>query len=376
VRFTDWGFCRREDARVLTNSLATVSAIRTELANIAAQAVAGDTVLYYHSGHGYLSTDTTVALVGYADYYWDYDLAADLGLFADGVRVVVMADTCHSGGLFKGDGTRSRRTFNLAERVQSLMSASRARGSLRGATGGTSATPRNLIAPSQIGWITAADYNQSSWDRLDGLGGQFTSACLEGWRTGAADPDGDGRVNFYDLWLYAKDAGAATAASQGQETEAQCLNEELLMSTLAGVTDGSTSETETFNTPVRVPYSWLDAYMRDLGFTPSGGGSAAGGATYSFADYAAAAGRTKTTAQGQVISVWQDYVAGTDPSDSNSVFRASVSVTNGIPYISWTPDRGTDERDYIVYGREDLSSGSWGPTNAASRFFKVEVRMK
>ena len=376
ARFTNWGFCRREDALVLTNKLATVSAIRSALTNIAAQAVAGDTVLYYHSGHGYQDCDTTVALIGYENLYWDYDLAADLGLFADGVRIVVMADTCHSGGLFKGGGTRGRRTFNLAERVQSLMSANRLRSTRRGATGGTAATPRTLASPSQIGWITAADYNQSSWDSSDGVGGLFTLACLEGWQTGAADFDGDGRVNFYDLWLYAKDAGAETAANEGKETEGQCFNEELLMAVLAGVTDASTSETETFNTPVRVPYSWLACYMQSMGFTPSGGGSATGDATYSFADYAAAAETTKTTARGQTISVWQDYVAGTDPSNSNSVFTASVSVTNGIPYISWTPDLGTDERDYIIYGRENLQDGSWGPTNAASRFFKVEVRMK
>ena len=151
------------------------------------------------------------------------------------------------------------------------------------------------------------------------------------------------------------------------------------MAVLAGVTDVSTSETETFNTPVRVPYSWLAPYMQGLGFAPSGGGMATGGETYSFADYAAAAETMKTTACGQTISVWQDYVAGTDPSDSNSVFTASVSVTNGIPYISWTPDLnagGANERNYIVYGREDLTSGSWGPTNAASRFFRVGVEMR
>ena len=370
ARFTNWGFCRREDAHVLTNNLATVSAIRTAMTNIAAQAVAGDTVLYYHSGHGYLSTGTTVALVGYAGFYWDYDLAADLGLFTDGVRVVVMADTCHSGGLFKGAGTRGRRTFNLAERVQSIMSASR----LRGATGGTAATTRNLAAPSQIGWITAADYNQSSWDT--DFGGTFTVACLEGWRTGAADLDGDGRVNFYDLWRYAKDAGMQDAASQNDETEGQCFNEELLMSTLTGVTDASTSECETFNAPVRVPYAWLDAYMGALGFSPSVGGTDASETTYSFFDYAAAAESAKTTAQGQTIAVWQDYVAGTDPTNSNSVFRAGLSITNGVPYIYWTPDLGRDERDYVVYGRESLQDGTWGPTNSASRFFKVEVRMK
>ena len=374
ARFTNWGFCRREDALILTNNLATVSAIRMALTNIAAQAVAGDTVLYYHSGHGYLATGTTVALVGYANLYWDYDLAADLGLFADGVRVVVMADTCHSGGLFKGTGTRGRRTFNLAERVQSIMSNNRLRtsGGLRRGSGtstSSSTTSTTSTSSAQIGWMTAADYNQSSWDTDSG--GRFTVACLEGWRTGVADLDGDGRVNFYDLWRYAKDAGA-----QDGETEGQCFNEELLMSVLAGVTDNSASEAETFNTPVRVSYSWLNTYMQDLGFTPSGGGTATGGALYSFADYAAAAERTKTTARGQTISVWQDFVAGTDPADSNSVFTASVSVTNGIPYIFWTPDLGTDERDYIIYGREDLTGGSWGPTNAASRFFKVEVRMK
>ena len=33
------------------------------------------------------------------------------------------------------------------------------------------------------------------------------------------------------------------------------------------------------------------------------------------------------------------------------------------------------ERVYTILGRESLSSGSWGPTNANSRFFRVKVAL-
>ncbi len=52
-------------------------------------------------------------------------------------------------------------------------------------------------------------------------------------------------------------------------------------------------------------------------------------------------------------------------------------TAEGQPVISWSPDLnegGTKhERIYTVEGRESLTEGSWGPTNAASRFFRVKV---
>ena len=52
---------------------------------------------------------------------------------------------------------------------------------------------------------------------------------------------------------------------------------------------------------------------------------------------------------------------------------------NGAPRISWMPRLSAEEeakRVYTVIGRESLEAGAWGPTNAASRFFKVKVEMR
>ena len=360
-RFTDWGYCRREDTLLLTNALATAAAVRAALTNLAARAVAGDTVLYFQAGHGYLSTGATMALVEHDAYYWDHELAEDLGAFADGVRVVVVADTCNSGGLFKRGGGE-RQKFDLAGRVQAIMAANR--------SADRRLTARNLVSPDDIGWITAADYDEPSWDYGDH--GLFTYYCLDGWATGVADADGDGRITFYEMWLSAKDRAAAFLVQElgSAPTEAQCLNETLLQAVLAGVTDASTAESETFSAPVRVPHAWLAGWMPALGYSAMSGGG------YSFADYGAAANGVKVTPSGTPVAVWQDYVAGTDPTDPASVFRADIALTNGVPYITWSPDLGPTARSYRILGRSALAGAeTWGPTNAASRFFKVEVQL-
>ena len=61
------------------------------------------------------------------------------------------------------------------------------------------------------------------------------------------------------------------------------------------------------------------------------------------------------------------------------VFRAVISMNGETTVIGWEPDLnegGTKhERVYTVEGRESLTEGSWGPTNAASKFFRVKVSM-
>ncbi len=61
------------------------------------------------------------------------------------------------------------------------------------------------------------------------------------------------------------------------------------------------------------------------------------------------------------------------------MFRTVISMEDGAPIIGWEPDLnegGTKhERMYTVEGRESLSDGSWAPTNSASRFLRVQVRM-
>ena len=121
-------------------------------------------------------------------------------------------------------------------------------------------------------------------------------------------------------------------------------------------------------TDVRVPRSWILDYPV---FVDLAGGDL---------ELAVLLLTGKTGVDGQLLRLWQDYVAGTDPGDPSDVFRTYIGVTNGVPYIWWSPDLNTNGivRRYTVYGRSDLSSAStWmTPTNGTHRFFRVTVSVE
>ena len=111
---------------------------------------------------------------------------------------------------------------------------------------------------------------------------------------------------------------------------------------------GSTTTTE-----VPVPYSWLDTY-----------GVVTGG------NYEAAA-LADTDGDGHLT--WQEYVAGTNPTNGTSVFKAGIDIVNGVRTVTWTPDLGA-ARAYSVEGKALITEAAWSsPTNAATRFFRVKV---
>ena len=132
--------------------------------------------------------------------------------------------------------------------------------------------------------------------------------------------------------------------------------------TETGDSDWSTTRTvttsATWTTPVPVPYSWLDGW-----------GLAGGG------DYEAAA---CALAANGANAVWECYVAGLDPTNGTSRLLAMISMTNGAPCVTWTPDLnegGTKhERVYTVEGKAALTN-DWDAVDADSRFFRVKVSM-
>jgi hypothetical protein len=91
----------------------------------------------------------------------------------------------------------------------------------------------------------------------------------------------------------------------------------------------------------------------------------------------------KKDSQETLLQVWHDYVAGTDPTDVNDVFKADIKMENGEPVISWTPRLSAEEsakRVYTILGRQSLFSEDWDSVEDGDakrfNFFKVTVEMK
>ena len=91
----------------------------------------------------------------------------------------------------------------------------------------------------------------------------------------------------------------------------------------------------------------------------------------------------KKDAAGNDLQVWQDYVAGTDPTDVNDLFRATITMNGATPIVSWTPVLSAAEaakRIYTILGRQSLLTGDWAVVpsgqEANYNFFKVTVEMK
>lgn len=79
-------------------------------------------------------------------------------------------------------------------------------------------------------------------------------------------------------------------------------------------------------------------------------------------DWAALANRALEDTDGDGMLGWQEYVADTDPTDSNSVFRVTA-MTNHPPITIYF--ESSVERDYKLLGRTNLLIGTWLPVTGA-----------
>lgn len=100
----------------------------------------------------------------------------------------------------------------------------------------------------------------------------------------------------------------------------------------------------------------------------------------------------KKSAAGEDMYVWQDYVAGTDPTDPKSQFTATIEMVDGKPVVVWSPKLSEAEaakRIYTIYGKRTLEGSHGGdsrtiepwtpvetPAQGGWRFFKVGVEMR
>lgn len=76
----------------------------------------------------------------------------------------------------------------------------------------------------------------------------------------------------------------------------------------------------------------------------------------------------KRDGSGNPMFVWQDFVAGTDPTDPDDVFTASITfdTTTGEPVVSWSPELSSTEaakRSYTIYGKVRLTDPDWTPVD-------------
>ena len=130
-----------------------------------------------------------------------------------------------------------------------------------------------------------------------------------------------------------------------------------------GADGGGDAKTHTETTGEPVPYAWLEPYL----------------AKYGAGDYESA-GNAKG-ANG--VALWESYVAGLDPDDATSQFRAYISVDSaGNATVTWQPDLSKDAtpRVYTTFGKANLNDAAWtvvtDANKASMRFFKVEVKLK
>lgn len=91
----------------------------------------------------------------------------------------------------------------------------------------------------------------------------------------------------------------------------------------------------------------------------------------------------KKDGAGNDMFVWQDYVAGTDPTNPDDKFTASISVVEGKIVISYEPeldDARKNMRKYTVWGKKGLTDDNWVVVPDGKEldynFFKVTVEMK
>ena len=197
---------------------ATLSAVRKKFQNLAGKAQSGDTVLYYQSSHGGGSKSAYLCMTDgdYKDTYF----ADDLALFKTGVRVIVMLDACHSGGMFKGDGDPT--PWNFAANVEARMAEIKEEMQAKGikASGGPS-----------IGWVTACDYNQLSYGGSSGS--TFTKAMVNNWKSAKSiDTNGDGYNDFLEIFNASESAATSYDDEEGW-TYPQKTNDAVLASVAA-----------------------------------------------------------------------------------------------------------------------------------------------
>ena len=143
-------------------------------------------------------------------------------------------------------------------------------------------------------------------------------------------------------WVYSKDDADGSGMDCGW------------LDMVSWTPDGSGTETVLADSGMPVPVQWCAAH----GLAPS-------------------ASVLALDSDGDGFANWEEYVAGTDPTDSLSRLGIRIELTeDGHPLLYAVPYLG-EARNYTFEGKTNLTDPAWSaPTNSFHRFFRVRVDTK
>ncbi len=178
----DGGYYLAEEGILLENETALQNNVRVSVRNAAQELVAGDVFLYYQSSHG--GESPTVHLCTYDGNYYASDLASDLSQFQAGVKIVVILDSCFSGGMIP--------TTGMADAVISEMARIRAK------SNGLSISEAEADVQHDVTFLTACRSDEESYTSKVML--SVFTRCLHSGCDSLSDLNGDGMLSFYEIF--------------------------------------------------------------------------------------------------------------------------------------------------------------------------------
>lgn len=189
----------------MLNSEATKDGIKAAMRDLAARVQPGDRVIYYHSSHGGQYSGRDTFLCTYDQDFSDTAFAEAISVFPSGVKLLIVIDACHSGGMFKSFGS----SLSSAEMSQFVSGVTARLNEIRMEDHALGRKGEPKIGSGEIAWTTAADYDEYSWGGSDGSA--FTETYCGAIRTGVADltsgsiavGNGDGKIDALEVAKYA-----------------------------------------------------------------------------------------------------------------------------------------------------------------------------
>ncbi len=214
--YRNYGHCN--GSLNLHNAEAKKSDIISSLQMFSQEVHPGDIFFFGLSTHGGITESGIGAICCYdnGQYIYSTELGSAFLQFPGGVGFVAIIDTCHADSMasvssstplrllsaFANESPKCEKTSAdvFVDGVIEYMNnaVQNCRQTTRLLSSSTSSGAK--LTGNEIGWITAAASDETSWD------GWFTSDCIckAGWRYGGADYDDDDLVSFKDLADFSK----------------------------------------------------------------------------------------------------------------------------------------------------------------------------